>query len=182
MVVWCWVDILYHSTFTSWMVPVKRKWSCRIVLTYLRTWVGIRQAKSLPSISMVPEETSTIFRMLSSKVDLPLPVRPTIPIFYLGLIEKFMFWTTVCRLELYLSETSLKIMPPLAKRCIENGDYTVFWVSYARIGWVCFSLSIAANSSHLMSDSSLNINSVTPRLILYRNSSLTMMDAIKMLE
>jgi hypothetical protein len=75
---------------------------------------------------MVPEETSTILRILSSRVDFPLPVRPTIPIFYLALIEKLMFCTTVCRLELYLRETSLKIMPPLAKRCIENGDYKVF--------------------------------------------------------
>ena len=78
-------------------------------------------------------------------MDFPLPVRPTIPTFYLGLMEKLTFLITVCRFELYLSETSLKTILPLVKICIENGDYNYF---YDTIYSVYFSLSMAVNASH----------------------------------
>lgn len=50
---------------------------------FRRSWSPIEQT-SIPSMMIFPDDGSTNRRRLVAKVDLPLPVRPTKPIFERG--------------------------------------------------------------------------------------------------
>ncbi len=59
---------------------------------------------SVPSISTLPAKGSRIRSKLSSTVDFPLPVLPTMPIFSLDLILTVKFLSAGSSSNLYLTE------------------------------------------------------------------------------
>lgn len=64
--------------------PAKRVGSCGITVTFSLNFYRSILAISTPSISTWPPNSSTILLMLIQIVDLPAPVRPTMPILVFG--------------------------------------------------------------------------------------------------
>jgi hypothetical protein len=81
------------STF-SLIVPLYMKWSWRMILMFDLSYSKLSLLVSWPSISILPEDPSIILSNPNIKVLFPLPVLPTIPIFYPDLIIKLMFFKT----------------------------------------------------------------------------------------
>lgn len=70
---------------------------------------------SFPSISIMPLDASRIRKRPSIMVLLPLPVRPTIPIFSPGWIVKLRCFKTSSLSGLYLRQKDLKTISPFGK-------------------------------------------------------------------
>ncbi len=73
-------------------------------MTLERSSSKLKVLVSMPSITIFPEEASIILRRPSIIELLPLPVRPTIPIFSPASIVKLRFLSTSLSYGLYLNE------------------------------------------------------------------------------
>ena len=85
------------------------------------------RATSMPSIMIRPAAASTILNSEISKVDLPLPVRPTMPIFSFCFMLIVMFLRTSTPNSWYLSTTFENFIFPRRARMLAD-DSLWLWV------------------------------------------------------
>ena len=83
-----------------------------IVILSLNKFVLIREMLT-PSINIAPESASMILHKASTIVDLPAPVLPTTPIFWVGWIVKLRFFNTRSVLFQYLALNCANWIHPL---------------------------------------------------------------------
>mmetsp|Transcript_28805 Transcript_28805/g.65907 ORF Transcript_28805/g.65907 Transcript_28805/m.65907 type:complete len:239 (-) Transcript_28805:1428-2144(-) len=102
----------------------------------LRSVDKLTERMSIPSISILPsfelvllgEESSSSTRSnVSSRLDFPLPVRPTTPRVVPGLTSKFKFFRTCGEDSPYRTETLRNLIPPLQGQL-------VFWIATSTVG------------------------------------------------
>ena len=94
-------------------VPSNKNGSCGTMDKLLRIFFnGISRIFS-PSISIFPSKASIILNKAKTKLDLPLPVLPIIPIFSPGLISKLILLRAKSQSSLYFNEKLLNKTLPL---------------------------------------------------------------------
>lgn len=107
-----WIDILHNKIITSRTVPVNRKCYWRIMFMQERRFSKFSWEMLCLSIYIRPEFDSITLSKHSIRLDLPLPVLPTIPIFSPPLIEILISFNTHSNYGLYLAEKLAKVMAP----------------------------------------------------------------------
>lgn len=96
----------------SRIVPEKSTGSCMTMLKRRRSSFRGTDAMLIPSIRIRPPLSSAARNRLDARLLLPLPVRPTTPIFSPGLIVKLTPFSTVGSSGAYRSTTSSNSIPP----------------------------------------------------------------------
>jgi len=103
---------LLNKSIFSLIVPTNKIGSCgMIAILVLKSSRPIFDT-SMPSIKIFPSAASTILSNEISKVDLPLPVRPTMPIFSFGFMLIVTFFRTSTPYSWYLRTTFENFMFP----------------------------------------------------------------------
>jgi len=111
-------------------VPSNKAGSCGIMLSLdLRSWRPISHMSTL-SIIMHPSLGSTILKIACMRVDFPLPVRPTTPIFFLPGNVQVIFFNTDGRCSAYLiCNIIFSVEDMLGKNGNRNLIHYIFFVS-----------------------------------------------------